>query len=80
MLVAVRTAEERENSIIPFHGRYLTASGLVNHYDSNTSCNAFDYFVVEGLWRYVRSTDEIFCQLAAELPLIPKRLSRTIKT
>lgn len=45
-----------------------TASGLVNHYDSNTSCNAFDYFVVEGLWRYVRSTDEIFCQLAAELP------------
>ncbi len=45
-----------------------TASGLVNHYDSNTNCNAFDYFVVEGLYRYVRSTDEIFCQLAAELP------------
>ncbi len=45
-----------------------TASGLLNHYDSNTSCNAFDYFVVEGLYRYVRSTDEIFCQLAAELP------------
>ncbi len=45
-----------------------TSSGLVNHYDSNTTCNAFDYFVVEGLWRYVRSTDEIFCQLAAELP------------
>lgn len=45
-----------------------TSSGLVNHYDSNTSCNAFDYFVVEGMWRYVRSTDEIFCQLAAELP------------
>lgn len=45
-----------------------TSSGLVNHYDSNTNCNAFDYFVVEGLWRYVRSTDEIFCQLAAELP------------
>lgn len=46
-----------------------TASGLVNHYDSNTTCNAFDYFVVEGMWRYVRSTDEIFCQLAAELPI-----------
>lgn len=45
-----------------------TSSGLVNHYDSNTNCNAFDYFVVEGLWRYVRSTDEVFCQLAAELP------------
>ena len=44
-----------------------TASGLVNHYNSNTNCNAFDYFVVEGLYRYVRSTDEIFCQLAGEL-------------
>lgn len=45
-----------------------TSSGLINHYDSNTSCNAFDYFVVEGLYRYVRSTDEIFPQLAASLP------------
>ena len=45
-----------------------TTSGLVNHYDSNTSCEAFNYFVVEGMYRYVRSTDEIFCQLAAELP------------
>lgn len=45
-----------------------TASGLVNHYNSNTNCNAFDYFVVEGLYRYVRSTDEIFCQLAADMP------------
>ncbi|MBR1581913.1 MAG: hypothetical protein IJ656_03290 [Bacilli bacterium] len=45
-----------------------TSSGLVNHYDSNTSCEAFNYFVVEGLYRYVRSTDEIFCQLAAEMP------------
>jgi len=46
-----------------------TSSGLVNHYDSNTSCNAFDYFVVEGLYAYVRSTDEIYCQLAAEMPV-----------
>lgn len=46
-----------------------TTSGLVNHYNSNTSCNAFDYFVVEGLYRYVRSTDEIFCQLAADMPV-----------
>ena len=46
-----------------------TSSGLVNHYDSNTGCNAFDYFVVEGLYAYVRSTDEVFCQLAAELPV-----------
>ena len=45
-----------------------TSSGLVNHYDSNTSCEAFNYFVVEGMYRYVRSTDEVFCQLAAELP------------
>lgn len=45
-----------------------TTSGLINHYDSNTSCNAFDYFVVEGLYRYVRSTDEIFCQLAESMP------------
>lgn len=46
-----------------------TSSGLVNHYDSNTSCNAFDYFVVEGLYAYVRSTDEIYCQLAGEKPV-----------
>ena len=46
-----------------------TTSGLVNHYNSNTSCEAFNYFVVEGLYRYVRSTDEIFCQLAAEMPV-----------
>lgn len=45
-----------------------TTSGLVNHYDSNTSCSAFDYFVVEGLYRYVRSTDEIFGQLAEGMP------------
>ena len=45
-----------------------TTSGLVNHYDANTYCTAFDYFVVEGMYRYVRSTDEIFCQLAASLP------------
>lgn len=45
-----------------------TSSGLVNHYDSNTSCTAFDYFVVEGMYRYVRSTDEIFCQLADGMP------------
>lgn len=46
-----------------------TSSGLVNHYDSNTSCNAFDYFVVEGLYAYVRSTDEIYCQLAEQMPV-----------
>jgi peptide/nickel transport system substrate-binding protein len=45
-----------------------TSSGLVNHYNSNTSCEAFNYFVVEGMYRYVRSTDEVFCQLAAEMP------------
>lgn len=45
-----------------------TSSGLVNHYNSNTYCTAFDYLVVEGMWRYVRSTDEIYCQVAAELP------------
>lgn len=46
-----------------------TTSGLVNHYNSNTSCEAFNYFVVKGLIRYVRSTDEIFCQLAEDLPV-----------
>lgn len=46
-----------------------TSSGLINHYNSNTNCNAFDYFVVEGLYRYVRSTDEVFCQLAGEMPV-----------
>ena len=46
-----------------------TTSGLINHFDSNTSCTAYELFVVEGLWRYVRSTDEIYCQIAAELPI-----------
>ena len=46
-----------------------TTSGLVNHYNSNTNCTAYDYFVVEGLYRYVRSTDEIFAQLADGNPV-----------
>jgi len=46
-----------------------TSNGLVNHYNSNTGCEAFNYFVIEGLYRYVRSTDEIYCQLAKELPV-----------
>ncbi|HHT66903.1 MAG TPA: hypothetical protein GX010_01550 [Erysipelotrichaceae bacterium] len=45
-----------------------TPSGLVNHYNSNTYCDAFNCFVVEGLYRYVRSTDEIYCQLAEAMP------------
>ena len=48
---------------------YWTPSGLVNHYNSNTLCDAFNYFVVEGLYRFVRSTDEIFCQLADGMPV-----------
>lgn len=50
-----------------------TSSGLVNHYNSNTYCEAFNYFVVEGLYRYVRSTDEIFCQNAESMPVHEKR-------
>lgn len=50
-----------------------TSSGLVNHYDSNTSCNVFEIFVVEGLYRYVRSTDEVYCQVAGELPVNTKK-------
>ena len=49
-----------------------TTSGLVNHYNSNTNCTAYDYFVVEGLYRYVRSTDEIFAQLADGDPVHSK--------
>lgn len=50
-----------------------TSSGLVNHYNSNTYCEAFNYFVVEGLYRYVRSTDEIFCQNAESMPVHEER-------
>ena len=57
-----------------------TSSGLVNHYNSNTSCEAFNYFVVEGLYRYVRSTDEIFCQNAAEMPVHEKRAMANYET
>ena len=46
-----------------------TATGLLNHYDSLTTCTVFPLFVVEGLYAYVRSTDEIYCQLAAEMPV-----------
>lgn len=45
-----------------------TTSGLINHYNTNTNCSAFDYFVVEGLYRYVRSTDEIYTQMAESMP------------
>ena len=51
-----------------------TASGLVNHYDSNTSCNAFDF---GGM--FVPRT-KFSANLRRSFPLIPKRLSRTIKT
>lgn len=50
-----------------------TSSGIVNHYNSNTGCDAFNYFVVEGLYRYVRSTDEIFCQNAESMPVHEER-------
>lgn len=50
-----------------------TATGLINHYDSTTSCNVFSYLVVEGLWGYVRTTDEIYCRLASEMPIHEKK-------
>lgn len=46
-----------------------TPSGIVNHYDTNTYCDVLSYFVVEGLYRYVRSTDEIYCQIAEGMPV-----------
>ncbi|MEG2158876.1 MAG: ABC transporter substrate-binding protein [Clostridia bacterium] len=46
-----------------------TTNGLLNHYNSNTSCGAFDFFVVEGLYIYVRSTDEIYDLLAEGKPV-----------
>lgn len=57
-----------------------TSSGIVNHYNSNTYCEAFNYFVVEGLYRYVRSTDEIFCQNAESMPVHEDRDMAAYKT
>lgn len=57
-----------------------TSSGIVNHYNSNTYCDAFNYFVVEGLYRYVRSTDEIFCQNAASMPVHEEKDMADYKT
>lgn len=45
-----------------------TTSGLVNHYDSKTSCDLFATFVVEGLWGDIHTTDKVYCELASELP------------
>lgn len=46
-----------------------TSSGIINHYNSNTAVEAFNYFVVEGLYAYVRSSDEVYAQLADGMPV-----------
>lgn len=48
------------------------ATGLINHYNSSTGCSAFPIFVVEGLYSYVRTTDEVYCQLAEAMPVHTK--------
>ena len=48
---------------------HWNATGLINHYNTTTTCTAFPIFVVEGLYSYVRTTDEVYCQLAEALPV-----------
>lgn len=44
-------------------------TGLINHFNTSTTCDVFNIYVVEGLYSYVRTTDEIYCQLAESLPV-----------
>jgi len=46
-----------------------TTNGLINHFNSNTHCSAYEYFVIEGLYSYIRTTNEVFCQLAQDMPV-----------
>src|SRR5690606_9869729 len=39
-------------------------NGIVNHYNGGTDIGPLNWFSVEGLYTYVRSTDEIVPQLA----------------
>jgi len=48
---------------------HWNATGLINHYNTSTTCDVFNIYVVEGLYSYVRSTDEVFCQLAEAMPV-----------
>ncbi len=48
---------------------HWNSTGLINHYNTTTNCDVFNVFVVEGLYSYVRTTDEVYCQLAAEMPV-----------
>ena len=43
-------------------------SGIGSHYNCGTAIGPLEYFTVEGLYQYVRSTDEIVCVLAESLP------------
>lgn len=46
-----------------------TSSGLINHFDSKTNCDVFRFFLVEGLWGYINTTDKVYCKLASEMPI-----------
>lgn len=48
---------------------HWNATGLINHYNTSTHCDVFNIYVVEGLYSYVRSTDEVYCQLAESMPV-----------
>ena len=43
-------------------------SGIGCHYNAGTSIGPLEYFTVEGLYQYVRSTDEIVPILAESMP------------
>lgn len=43
-------------------------TGIGSHYNSGTNIGPVQYFAIEGLYQYVRSTDEIFPMLAESMP------------
>lgn len=44
-------------------------TGIGSHYNSGTNIGPVQYFAIEGLYQYVRSTDEIYPMLAESLPV-----------
>ena len=45
-----------------------TTSGVLNQYNSNTAIACADWFLVEGLYSYIKTTNMIYAQLADGMP------------
>ena len=55
-------------------------TGIGSHYNSGTNIGPVQYFAIEGLYQYVRSTDEIYPMLAESMPVHSEDGSTTTVT